>query len=241
LKKTSANAASGAARVRSTPATACHLGVGRESWSPNTLVRAASRRRRGQAMPRRARHPTSRRARGFLAQRRSARRELLFRLRAADAQIALGRAAKASRLRAFVEITQDRYRERAALAAKTRCAGRRRRCSKQPRAATWPRLRSRAPRSSSHAIPRLLIGKAPARFSRWPPADWETGVARGAAWVCPRRCCSAAPDNRLRPSAPGPRPGGNGRHRRRAQRSAYFPALTLSGRYVNGGQPSSRP
>ena len=158
------------------------------------------------------------------AARLSAQGELAtdyFALRATDAQIALTRSSVEGYTRSL-KITQDRYA--AAIAAKTDVLQ-----AQTLLDSTRANLSSLAITRAQleHAIA-VLIGKAPAEFSL-PVADWNTAVPAVPLGV-PSGLLQRRPDIASAERAVAAANANIG-----VQRSAYFPALTLSGSYGNAG------
>ena len=158
------------------------------------------------------------------AARLSAQGELAtdyFALRAADAQIALTRSSVEGYERSL-KITQDRYA--AAIAAKTDVLQAQTLLdSTRANLATLAITRAQL----EHAIA-VLIGKAPAEFAL-PVADWNTAVPAVPLGV-PSQLLQRRPDIASAERAVAAANATIG-----VQRSAYFPALTLSGSYGNAG------
>ena len=144
-----------------------------------------------------------------------------FALRATDAQIALTRSSVEGYTRSL-KITQDRYA--AAIAAKTDVLQ-----AQTLLDSTRANLSSLAITRAQleHAIA-VLIGKAPAEFSL-PVADWNTAVPAVPLGV-PSGLLQRRPDIASAERAVAAANANIG-----VQRSAYFPALTLSGSYGNAG------
>ncbi|HWI10708.1 MAG TPA: efflux transporter outer membrane subunit [Burkholderiaceae bacterium] len=158
------------------------------------------------------------------AARLSAQGELAtdyFALRAADAQIALTRSSVEGYERSL-KITQDRYA--AAIAAKTDVLQAQTLLdSTRANLATLAITRAQL----EHAIA-VLVGKAPAEFAL-PAADWNTVVPAVPLGV-PSQLLQRRPDIASAERAVAAANAAIG-----VQRSAYFPALTLSGSYGNAG------
>ena len=158
------------------------------------------------------------------AARLSAQGELAtdyFALRAADAQIALTRRSVEGYERSL-KITQDRYA--AAIAAKTDVLQAQSLLdSTRANLATLAITRAQL----EHAIA-VLVGKAPAEFAL-PAADWNTAVPAVPLGV-PSQLLQRRPDIASSERAVAAANAAIG-----VQRSAYFPALTLSGSYGNAG------
>jgi NodT family efflux transporter outer membrane factor (OMF) lipoprotein len=158
------------------------------------------------------------------AARLSAQGELAtdyFALRAADAQIALTRSSVEGYERSL-KITQDRYA--AAIAAKTDVLQAQTLLdSTRANLATLAITRAQL----EHAIA-VLVGKAPAEFAL-PAADWNTAVPAVPLGL-PSALLQRRPDIASAERAVAAANAAIG-----VQRSAYFPALTLSGSYGNAG------
>jgi NodT family efflux transporter outer membrane factor (OMF) lipoprotein len=158
------------------------------------------------------------------AARLSAQGELAtdyFALRAADAQIALTRSSVEGYERSL-KITRDRYA--AAIAAKTDVLQAQTLLdSTRANLATLAITRAQL----EHAIA-VLIGKAPAEFAL-PAADWNTAVPAVPLGL-PSELLQRRPDIASAERAVAAANAAIG-----VQRSAYFPALTLSGSYGNAG------